>query len=440
MNMRSAILSILTLLALLLFAMNPFYVWNWGDDYLLKLTFHKISPLEFLFNDYLVFDGRSLNLGYLISRHCLNTEWPWLGTSIASVFYFGAACLLSALVHLARPMKLYEWLLMSVFFVSVLWLAGFYSHYETLYWQTGMLYVVEVFLFYAAYIYLKYPKANRMVIFLLAFISGIASPGAVIAILAVLFIEYFNTRLESGRQVIAIGFSGFLIGLLVVVLSPGSHERFQMEGGVDSKAFGNIHELYFRLHQFLGKFFDLNTPMLWVVILIGVLLIFIRGYALGMKIKRLEYLFEFRWLIAAMLSLLFYLPRMMYYITSPRLNIHLVFFSVLFFATQLALFRQAFPEIFAKTIDVIRIPSLLAFIVVAFYQLWGSMFCVKKMSSRIELYRASKGQDLVLKANDLIGPPATREFIDITEDSSYALNKAVAQYFGLKSIRKEAYR
>lgn len=429
----------MALLAFVLFAMNSYCVWNWGDDYLIKVRFQSITPIKFLINDYWKFDGRSLNLGYLISRNCLATPWPWLATVIASAFYLASAHLLTNLMHNQSPLKSLERFVLTIFFTAILWLAGFYTHSETLYWQTGMLYVVELFLFYLSYVYLHSKNVNILVLFFLSFIAGIASPGAVIAVLVALVIEYLYLKDREQKRHRAIAIIGFSIGLSIVLLSPGSISRFQAEGGVD-KSYSYIHELYFRLHQFMDKFFALNTPMLWLMILAGIFMLLLSRSKEKTKISILRRLYDFRWLLAAAISLMFYLPRMLYYITSPRLNIHPVFLVMLFFAVQLTVFRKENPEAYQRWISSFQMPVLLTFIVMAFYQYWGASFCVKKMANRIQLYKDNKGKDLVLKANDLIGPPATREFIDITDDSAYALNVAVAKHFGLKSIKKEKYR
>lgn len=440
MRIKEYILYSIALVSVLLFFANSVYVWNWGDDYLFKVKFQTFTPLGFLINDYWIFDGRSLNAGYLISRHCLNTDFPWLATIIASVLFFSSAFLLTLLVKRKMPLSNLEQFTLTVSFTAILWMAGFYSHFETLYWQTGMLYVVEVFLFYAAYVYLDSIKANKVLLFILCFVAGIASPGAVIAILFVLVIEYFNSNdnLIKSRRKLSI--PAFIIGLSVVVLSPGSSERFKLEGGIDKKAFSLIHNLYFRLYQFIDKFFDLNTPMLWILIVGGVFMLLIRRHTSSKGNSFLNIIYEYRWLIAAGISLAFYFPRMLYYITSPRLNIHIVFFVMLFFVTQLAEFGSSNYGFYTKHLKNFQLPVLFVFIVLSFYQYWGASYCVKKMATRIELYKANKGKHLVLRANDLIGPPATRDFIDITDDSTYALNIAVAKYFGLKSIRKETYR
>lgn len=421
--------------------MNAFYVWHWGDDYLIKLLLSKTGTVNFLINDYMHFDGRSLSVGYFISRFCLSTNYACLATVTASILFFAMAVLLVKLMHIKMKMPLFQGFILSVFFTAVLWLGSFYSLSETLYWQTGMLYVVELFMMLLAYTYLNGNKVHQAPVFGLSFLSGIASPGAVLAFLLVLLIEYWNTGDSVLRKNRVWSIFGVLSGLILVLASPGNAARLKIEGGLDEKAFGNVHEMYFRLHQFMDQFFAMNTPAVWMCLVLGLTIVMAkRAVLLNGTMSFKQALFEYRWLIAAFVSLMFYFPRMKYYITSPRLNIHFVCFITVFFALQLSEFRLNFNEVFTRFFNVIQIPVLVMFSIVGFYQLWGAMHCSKKMAIRMDLYKANKGKHLVLKANDLIGPPATRSFIDITEDSSYLLNIGVAQYYGLQSIRKEKYR
>lgn len=440
MKFKSAITLTLSFFALLVFALNAFCVWNWGDDYLLKVRFMTTSPMAFLLRDYFVFDGRSLSPGYIISRICLNGSFPWMATAIASLFFYFSAYLMTVLIAIQKPLTAIERFVLSAVFTGILWLSGFFSHFETLYWQTGMLYVVEVAIILTAYTYLHLARPNTMFLWLLSFIAGMASPGAVIGLLFVLFSEYKLADSNRHKSSTRIAIIGFVAGLLLVVLAPGSHSRFEYEGAWDDFAFSNIHNLHFRLTQFLEQFFELNTPMVWLSILAASLLAIDNLKTSEKQVSYFRVVYEFRWLIAAFISVLFYLPRMMYYIASPRLNIHFYFFCTIFLAQQLAQWRRQYTDLYKKFFEVFQIPVLLTFLFLAFHQLWVSAFCVKKMESRIRHYRQHQGENLVLKANDLIGAPTTREFIDVTYDSSYSVNRAIAQYFGLKSIRKERYR
>ncbi len=433
-NKRSIPILITSVLAFVLLMWNAVYVWNWGDDYLIKVKLLNQTPLQFLINDYLVFDGRSLNLGYLISRYCLYTQEPYIATIIATILYFSSGILLVVLFKRSIGLRIIDSFVLAVFFVSILWIMGFYSHSETLYWQTGMLYVVEVFLLYLSYTVSHSDSSNLALKSIICFIAGIASPGAVLSLIAVFVLEIWYKK-NSSLKLPAI----FLfLGLLVVLLAPGNANRLRIEGGIDKVAFSNIHELYFRLHQLMDTFFYLNNPLVWVIIFSGILMLLYNNRTQTKTL--LSNLYNFRWLIAAFLSILFYLPRLKYYITLPRLNIHFVFFTMMFFVLELAKFVAEKPEFLNRYFSYFYFPIISLFIVIAFYQLWGAAFCYKKMMVREQLYKKNEGKSLVLKANDIIGPPATREFIDIDTDSTNFFNVSVAQYFKLKSIYKLPYR
>jgi hypothetical protein len=442
MNIKSLFLFLLALIGFVQFVQNAFYVWSWGDDYLIKALLQKTSIISFLVNDYLTFDGRSLSIGYFISRFGLSTHMTAFATIVASALFFVCATILSLILQNKTKLKPAEFFINSVFFTAVLWLGCFNSLHQTLYWQTGMLYVVEVFLFYGVYYILNCTKIHSIWLFFLSIIAGMASPGAVLAILMVLVIEYFSKKESINRKRQLGSVLGFSIGLLIVMASPGNFNRLQMEGGLDQKAFSDIHEMYFRLNQFFNQFLFLNTPMLWVMMVFGVALTMVnnRNKATRGENNFLNGLYNYRWLIAAFITLAFYLPRVLYYLSSPRLNIHFVFFMCLFFTLHLAEFRTAFSKDFSKYFQIILLPVLCIFAVIGFYQLRGSKHCYGKMAKRIELYKANKNKDLVLKSNDLIGPPGTKEFTDIVYDTADALNKGVANYYELHSIRKEEYR
>lgn len=440
MNFKSIFLFLLALVGFLQFAQNAFYVWNWGDDYLIKVILQKTSVINFLINDYFTFDGRSLSLGYFISRFGLSTQMTAFATIVASGLFFGCAIILTQILNGKIKLKSADFFIYTVFFTGVLWFCSFNSLYQTLYWQTGMLYVVEVFLFYAIYYLLNYSKIHSFGMFILSIIAGLASPGAVLAILFVLIVEYFSKKEALFRKRHLTSILGFSLGLIIVLAAPGNINRLQKEGGLDQIAFSDIHELYFRLSQFFNQFIAINTPMAWVILFAGIALMIFINKGFETRMSFLRRLFNYRWLIASFITIAFYFPRIQYYLSSPRLNIHFVFFIVLFFVSYLAEFRAHHLMDFNNYIQIILLPVLCLFVVIGFYQLRGSKHCYGKMAKRLELYKASKNKDLVLKSNDIIGPPITKEFIDILYDTANALNQGVANYFELKSIRKEEYR
>lgn len=431
---------ILSLIVVLLLILNAYYVWNWGDDYLIKHFYKERSPMAYLWNDYFTFDGRSLNPGYIISRICLDYKIPYLATIFATILLILTSVFILMIIDRSKRFDWKQDLVPSVVVSTLLWLSLFNSLNEILYWQTGMLYMVELFLMVWLYWLLVTNTRYTWLTILLAFVAGMSSPNAVIACLFVFIIEYFHSKKQKEMlKQYRFAILALFIGLLIVILAPGSSARWNMQGGADSKALSNIYEMYFRLQQMLSAFIDLNTMIVWFMVAGG--LVIIIGFSAGKSNKRLfEYLYDFRWMIAALISIGFYFPKMSYYIQTSRLNCHFVVFSALFYFTQLRELKMRKPEIFQFQNIKLQLPILTIGVMLMFTQVLGSRHCVAKLKIREQLYRENQGKDVVLKANDIIGPPRTKFFTDVHEDSSHVFNQSIAEFYGLKSIKREKYR
>jgi hypothetical protein len=443
--MKVAVISKYTLLFLsaviiVLFITNAFYVWNWGDDYLIKFFYKNRSPMGYLMNDYFVFDGRSLNPGYIISRLCLGTDWPFLATIIASILLYMSSIILVMLMNGQSRCNFKSDFINSVVVLALLWMALFKSLNEILYWQTGMLYMVELFLIVYLYFLIHSESNKKWLILILALGVGMSSPNAVIGLLMVLCIEqYYYSKKQRSLKYFKPVIAMLTLGLLIVVFAPGSMVRWKLQGGADTKVFANIYELYFRVYQMTTAFFELNTIAVWLMVFCGMAIVIGIG-AFKKKNTFLWYLMEFRWLIAAVFSIVFYFPKMLYYIETSRLNCHFVFFSAIFYFTRLGKLKRLQPTIFADYYKILKFPILIIAVVLMGTQVFDSIHCYKKLRAREQIYLNNQGKDVVLKANDIIGPPRTKWFTDVIEDTSHVFNQSISYYYGLKSIRREKYR
>ena len=75
------------------------------------------------------------------------------------------------------------------------------------------------------------------------------------------------------------------------------------------------------------------------------------------------------------------------------------------------------------------------FILTAGSQVFDARYVKGQMKLRETKLKSLKGEDVVLSNNDMVRTPATRVFEDLATDSSYWLNRSVAEYYGLKSIK-----
>ena len=436
--MRRLLLIILSLICLFLLILNAFYVWDWSDDYALKQVFKTASLWQFQWHEYCQLDGRSLNLGYFFSRACVKSDIVYLASLIATLLMLFSSYCLNSLFAL-RKGTWPEGLISTVFITGLLWLASFFVLSNTLYYQTCTLYVFElVHLVLVYYIKTNWPRRKilQVLAVMLFFMFGMSSPGAVIAFSMVLLIEYFKEKKAgeiTGNKYVFV-FIALALGFLIVVLSPGTAIRYQYNIELDVKPFQNINNFYFFLHQVVGTLYKNCSSLVWLFAGFGfyMALVQIQNH----KRSIVEQLFVFRWLIAAVVSVVFYFPKGYLFLSSSRLSLQFIWFIVLFFLSNYKSFGKPMPERVKH--QIIGIGFIVLIVVLASEGL-NSKHSQWKMRKRVALYKVHKGKNLILKANDIIGPPVTRLFEDVNEDSASYPNRITAEYFGILSIDKEKY-
>jgi hypothetical protein len=126
-------------------------------------------------------------------------------------------------------------------------------------------------------------------------------------------------------------------------------------------------------------------------------------------------------------------------LTSPRLNIHFIWFTFIFAFSQYKAHRNCL-GLSKLSKQILMLSILSVFLVIASSELLNASVSNRKMQTRVSLYKRSKNKAVKLKANDIIGPPVSRYFEDIESDSTSWPNRAVTDYFELRSITKEAYK
>lgn len=431
--------SYLAFLTLVLLISHAFYVWSWGDDFIIFSHLKSQSVASFLWNDFMTFDGRSLNPGYFLSRFGIVSELPWITSLSGTVILFltGFAMVYSKSSLQGGKTKM---LFSALVVTALMWMASFRFLAETLYWQTGVLYTVECFLLILSYRLFRVALESglsKIWVYPTVFLASLSSPGAVIALAVVLLIEYLSNRnaTVAARSLYKKTLVVLCVGLMIVMFSPGSLNRFRFQGGLE--IFTSFSNAYFRINQFISVFLSMQTPFTWLMLLSGLMAIALKQSEKGWQGSSIFY--DLRWFLAALITVVFYLPKLSVYIDSPRVNSHFIVFLTMFAYTSVreTKFLQKFSEHQMRLLDHL---ILILFCVLASSELLNARFSAYKMEKRVALYRQKKGSDLVLKANDLIGPPTTRLFIDVQYDSSHLINRSVAEYYGLKSVRKEPYQ
>jgi len=252
----------------------------------------------------------------------------------------------------------------------------------------------------------------------------------------VLFIEFLNEKRAGDLNTKKYKFIFFAmaIGFLIVLLSPGTAIRYQFNLELGSKPFQNLNNFYFFIHQIFATLYKNCSPIVWLC----------AGFGLYMALTQInnhkrsfiEQLFVFRWLIAAVISVVFYFPKGYLFLSSSRLSLQFIWFVVLFFLSNYKSFGKPLPERIKHQIIGL---GLVFFIMVLFSEGLNAKHSQWKVQNRIALYKKHKGRSLILKANDIIGPPETRLFEDVNEDSASYPNTITASYYGIISLGKEKY-
>jgi hypothetical protein len=78
---------------------------------------------------------------------------------------------------------------------------------------------------------------------------------------------------------------------------------------------------------------------------------------------------------------------------------------------------------------------LIIFITIGGSQVFDARYVKGQLALRDAKLKSLRGQSVTLTEEDFVRTPTTRRFEDLATDSSYWLNKCVADHYGLKSIK-----
>jgi hypothetical protein len=421
----------LAIIAGFLFLLQPFFTWFVADDYCYMPQVQSEGVFARMWHDYMTWDGRCISLTYPFSRTGLFYGVYWLGPLMASVL------LLSTIFLILKKINSVNFVNMMVM-TGIFWLAAFNFLSQTLYWTTAIGYILDVSMLFWAYLLFSTWK-HTVKYFVLAvpvyFYAGTASPNGVLALLLVLIITgiYESWKMKKWDVVkYAVPFLIILTGFLMVVLSPGNANRLV---GMEKANLTHIWTIYFNTKLTFSKLWDFNTPVIWMLFTVG----FIGAMQKTLLVKNVwgsiaQFLFSNKWALAALLSVVFYIP--FPGLNSPRTNIHFVFFVFLYALESFEQLRTQ-SEWSNSFLSFTKKAVLLVFIVIAASQLFDANYSKKRIAERAEKLTSLKGQAVILTDDDRIKAPGTRRFEDVSTDSSYWLNQCVANYYGLKYIKFE---
>ena len=420
---------VLAIIATILFFIQPFFTWFVADDFCYMLQIQKEGVFSRMWQDYITWDGRCISLTYPFSRLGLYFGIYWFGPLLASLT-------LLITMYLVVKNKTSNIILSTLVITFVFWLASFNFLSQTLYWSTATGYILDISMLYWAYLLFTLWKGTTKQ-YLLAipvyFYAGTASPGGVIGLLFVLVLSaLYEKRMLKKINTLQyiLPLSLIITGFLMVILSPGNSNRLV---GMDKANLTHIWTIYFNIKLTFSKLWEFNTPFVWGLFSIGLM-------GAIQRIKQsdsywqtvIQFLFYNKWLLAAIISVVFFIP--FPGLNSPRTNIHFVFF-VLLYAVEGFIYLRSHESLNYVFVHFAKRSTFIVFIVVACSQLFDANYSKKKIEERHVKLKSLKGQAVILTTQDRIIAPGTRRFEDVSNDSSYWLNRCVASYYGLEYIK-----
>jgi len=427
-------------ISLLLVLVQPVYSWFISDDYCIMGQVQKDGIISSWLHDYLNWDGRSISLTYPVCRVGLFAGVSWLGPLLGTLLMFVMAVLI---LRISTDSKTYfvNEIIITVSITVLLWLVYFNFLSQTLYWTTGVGYNMDVVLLLAAVWWIsrwKGEMSDYLVGLPIFFYAGTCSPNGVLALLFVIFIMWLHAsiiqKLSNHKKFIyALGL--IIIAMALVILSPGNKNRMT---AWDWKNITHFWTVYFNIKLLIKNLFNYNSIFVWPLIALGLtgatLKVISANKGVSGVLKRaLSFMFEHRFIVAALISFFFFLP--LPAMNSPRTSIQFAAFSALYGLSQLPFLLSFVADKKEQLLKYVVLVINVIFIITSASQAFDARYVKAQLVHRDTKLKSLKGKDVVLTEADYVRTPVTRRFEDLASDSSYWLNRCVAEHYGLKSIK-----
>jgi len=424
--------------ALILLLLQPFFTWFTADDFCLIGKVQADGIISNMFHEYLTWDGRSISLTYPVCRLGLWLGKYWVGPMLGSLLLLILGVFMLRGLGFKNNHKAMQ-LVQSISLAAALWLAFFNFSSQTLYWTTGVGYVLDLVMLMSA-LWLYRIWQPTLTHYLLAipvyFYAGTCSPNGVLALLVVLGIEQLYRLMvlrETNWKRFGYALLWILPALLLVIFSPGNARRMT---GMNSQNLTHIWTIYFNLKWMFTNLWKYNTLVVWGMLVLGILggiKQILQSSTEGLVRKLILVFYQHRYLLGAGIAFLFFMANPGLH--APRTNIQFVFFVFLYGLVGGRQLLDVENTLYPKMLLQLQWLVLLVFCGLAGTQLFDARIVKGQLAQRDAKLRGLRGTDVVLTEADFVRPPYTRRFEDLATDSSYWLNRCVADHYGLKSIK-----
>ncbi len=443
------ILSILSITGIILLA---FFSWYSCDDYCNRVQLSENSIFKIAWFQYMHWDGRSLSVAAFVQLFSLKYLPVELTTSIWAVSFVCVSVMVFKIIRIENSFFFSngDAVIGIALICTTMWLGMWKLIPDIIYWATGGSYsLLNLLGMFWLNIFLsglktKQFKARSMIgMFFMSFICGLNSHNFVIALIFLCLIEFIHSSYilkdKRGGTYILFSFAGLVCGAAIVFLAPGNMVRLHQ---------GSYHEMsvmfLFSFFLVLAKYvywtiglFILSFFMLW---LSGKGIIFQKS-KLKSSVKKFlnvfrkketafELIYRHKYFLAAVSTIAVFSVSPFFAV--PRTAIFFGTFMIIY------IFQHGWNPAWKKKSGRFVAGGLLflsVFLAVIVFQLFEARSVKKQLAGRELIFLNSKGRDVIVPAVPLRSIPFAFSFTDISDDSSYWVNRCVAQHYGLRTIR-----
>ena len=438
------ILGVILILSISLLTINTFYS---SDDYGFMYNVDKYGVLKYCIDGYFNWDGRFLSLGAFVQCNLIKYLPVEFITFIWSTCFLVSGYIMFKIVCFERKIIFQNKKHLSIFallLISTLWVLSIKHISETIYWATGGVYSLQLFLgaiWTYLYVYFEKKQINFVtkVLFLtFSIIQGASTQNLAFPLMTLVFIGILaNLEEKTNLSFKILIFIALFFGLAFISFAPGNSLRMLATGLKPINKIG-ILELFENLFKVI-KTFGIRS------VIVIILLIFIALYLKKVNIKSfkfysnkisfIENLVKFKWLLVAISSFFPFVFAPAY--LGHRTTIYFIFFLQLFLVDFIVSKNNNQFKVLSK--NYLKSIALFFILVLLFvgYNFYKGFQLKSQITERTEILKRSNGKVISIKIIDPKYFSPCYRFsdypLDDLKNESFIINTQ-QEYFGIKKI------
>jgi len=410
-----------------------------GDDICYRNELARYTVLKKAWLQYLFWDGRSLSIPSLVQLTALKYFPAPFVSLIWTLSFLGSVYLILKILQLDFNVQLnfFSFGILS----AILWLGMWKLIPDILYWPTGGWYCMMLLLALIWIYFLNkemkeqnFNQAKIIFIFILSILCGTNSHNIIIPLIFIAIEKLVYSRVvlkeKKSTQYLLFAIGGLLIGGFMVLLAPGNGERLKAIAwnGFNSEFLLNCGLVFTRYCYWLLALFALLVFLCWMHKK-NILNAFSPGRASAGATKWIIAIHQHCYLIAALLSVVVFSATSFFAV--PR--------TALFFGIFITLYiLKQFQIDFKADTNRMRISAMVLLVGcsgIIFFEAWKVNSLRQELQLREDIYNLNAGKDVTVEVISESKIPFAFQFVDISPDTNFWVNRCVALDKGLKTVR-----